>query len=649
MRTFSLKPGLVIRHNDRLWQFRRRQVDNRLQFCDELGEIWVTTETEFYRCYEKRELFIELDQPHLGMVPQVVNAPRDLATFPQTHIDEALRRQQYLGALMDANGQLPPQADISARIAETGKEIADRKRLPSPATLSRWFMAYRLTRCIVRLVPAHWKKGRKAVITGEIENILLDIINEKYLTPERPPILKIWWDFKSRIDQHNEGVAPSKHLILPSRSSVYRYVERLDSYQVDRARLGKRVADRNSRVASTEMQVQEILQRWEIDHTLLDLLVVDFETGKVIGRPYITVVLDRASRMVMAFLIHISAPNTETVLRAIDRAIRPKHDWLSRHPEVINSWPARGLPLRMMPDNAAEFHAGDLYLAFNDLGIELMYPRARGPEMKGAVERFFRTMNMGLIHCLPGTTRSNPRERGDYPSEKFACLTLPELNGLIIKWIVDSYHQSPHRSLKGKTPAEVWRAGESTRPIHLPVDLDSLESILAMRERKVLHHYGVEFQSLKYNSPELGALRQRLAPGEKIEVRYRDELGHVWVYDKFHKVFLQVPCTNKTAIGMSRELFELARADVRAVSGKADSFEAAHKAYQQIMADVATYKRSNKLRQRRQAANILIDREGRARPEANVPTQVEAKITSVSMPFAFDDNDIPGFAVRSVE
>jgi len=579
------------------------------------------------------------------MVPEVTNAPRDLSTFAPSQVDEARRRQHYLAGLLTTDGDLPPKIEIPGRITKIAQAISDQKRPPSVATICRWVLAYRVTRCVVRLVPGHWLKGRKAVIEGEIEGMLLDVVNEEYLKPEAIPVAKVWWEFKGRIDLHNRSAAPSRQLTLPSRSSVYRYVDRLDPYLVDRARLGKRVADLNSRVAATEMQVRQILDRWEIDHTPLDVLVVDPETGKVIGRPYLTVVLDRASRMVMAFLIHLGAPNTESVLRVIDRAIRPKHEWLSHHPKVINVWPARGLPLLLMPDNAAEFHAGNVYLAFDDLGIELMFPRTRAPQMKGAVERFFHTLNVDLIHCLPGTTFSNVKERGDYPSEKFACLTLHDLEALILKWIVDGYHQRPHRGLKNKTPTEVWVIGEKERTIHLPADLDSLECILAMRDQKVLQHYGVDFPGLRYNMPELGPLRQRLAPGEKVDVRYRDELGHIWIYNKFRKLFLKVPCTNKDAIGMSRDIYEQARKIAREAGRDADSFDVVHQTYQQIMADVEVAKQSNRLRQRRNAAKIEIDKEGQPKPKAPASNHL-AGIARTALPsFELDAGDIAGFDV----
>ncbi|WP_340141165.1 transposase family protein [Pseudomonas poae] len=120
--------------------------------------------------------------------------------------------------------------------------------------------------------------------------------------------------------------------------------------------------------------VSHILERWEIDHTPLDVLLVDEETGLVIGRPFMTVVVDKFSRMVMGYLLHLAAPNTESVLRVIERAIRPKTDLLQRFPKVKNEWRAHGMPARIVPDNAAEFHADDLAEGFDDLGIEILYP-----------------------------------------------------------------------------------------------------------------------------------------------------------------------------------------------------------------------------------------------------------------------------------
>ncbi|MGP4957817.1 integrase [Pseudomonas helleri] len=451
------------------------------------------------------------------------------------------------------------------------------------------------------------------------------VIDELYLKDTRPKVSKVIGEYRLRLEAFNRERLPSEQFTLPSDMTVRRYIARLDPFLVDVARLGKHAANKKHRVAAGVLQVNQILERWEIDHTLLDVLLVDEETGLVIGRPYLTIVLDRYSRMIMGYLLHLSAPNTESVLRVIERSIRPKAELLQRFPKVKNEWRAHGMPARIVPDNAAEFHADDLILGFNDLGIEIMYPASRAPEMKGAVERFFSTQNLGLIHNLPGTTFSNIQERGDYKSEKNACLTLSQLEALVVKWIVDGYHQTPHRSLRKMTPAQAWAIDETQSLVRLPVDLDALECILARRTAVKVHHYGIEVEGIGYHSAELAQLRLLLKPDEKVNVRFRDEAGHVWVHDRFRNVFLQVPVKDKRMIGKSREMWKAAQKALRDAGGEQPSFDELHRCYQELREDIDEARRSQKLRVRREAARAKLDREGR-KAEANPPPVVVAEM-----------------------
>lgn len=624
MQTFLLRPNLAVLFNGRRLIHTGLLMDRRLAFKDEFGEPTVLTEAQFYQAYEKKELILDPDQTLVGNVPLVRNAPPDLTCFPTSHADEAKRRCSYVKALCGPDAiHLPANRELRARIEAVAADINDTKRPPSPTTVRRWARLYGFFKCVVRLVPQHCRKGRATVIKGELEDLLLATIEEQYLTPERPTIAHVYENFRGRVRGVNKERLPGKELVLPSEMTVRRYIERLDPYLADSKRLGKYAADAKHRDAIGHLRVDTILDRWEIDHTLLDVLLVDPETGEVIGRPYITVVLDRHSRMIMAFLIHLSAPNTETVLRTIDRAIRPKMGWLERFPTVENEWRGRGLPRYIVPDNAAEFHAFSLIQAFNELGIEVLFPRSRGPQMKGAVERFFRTLATDLIHRLPGTTFSNTRERGDYPSEKLACMTLPDLEIAITKWIVDRYHQRGHRGLKGRTPAQAWKEGESKRSPRLPVDLDTLESILAHSANVRLHHYGVEVDSQQYHSDALAELRLRLGHEARVDIRFRDDLGYVWVRDPIRNQFLQVPNKDKRMFGRSRDLYRAARDRVRDEQGNPNDVDAVFEAYRNIMEDVDKAKRSNRLRVRRYAAQTELDKEGQQRAKemtAQVPS-----------------------------
>lgn len=78
------------------------------------------------------------------------------------------------------------------------------------------------------------------------------------------------------------------------------------------------------------------------------------------------------------------------------------------------------------------------------------------PHFDGIIERLIGTM-MEMVHELPGTTFSNPTERGDYDSQASAVPTVAELN----KWLaltVASYHGQVHGTLK-QTPVGRWDQG----------------------------------------------------------------------------------------------------------------------------------------------------------------------------------------------
>ncbi|CRM76313.1 Transposon Tn7 transposition protein TnsB [Pseudomonas sp. 24 E 13] len=610
MQIFSLRAKLVVLVRGVKMKLERRLVDRRLLFFDELGEPTKLTEAEFYSGYEKREIEVCPDQPFIGEIPHVRNAPPDLSCFPARHSKEALRRRAYLeGVREEGESKLPSEEIMLDKLKEIARRAGD-SCVPSISTIRRWASKY-MGKDVLKLLPKHSKKGRTASIAGELKDILDEVIDELYLNETAVSVSKVIGELDLRIKESNLGRLPSNQLAMPSGMTIRRYIANLDPYLVDEAQLGKHAAKKKHRAATGVLRINHILERWEIDHTLLDLLLVDEETGLVIGRPYMTVVVDKFSRMVMGYLLHLAAPNTESVLRVIERAIRPKADLLRRFPNVKNEWRAHGMPTRIAPDNAAEFHAGDLVIGFNDLGIEILYPASRAPEEKGTVERFFSTQNLGLIHNLPGTTFSNVQQRGDYDSEQHACFTLVQLEAAVVKWIVDGYHQTPHRGLNKKTPAQVWLNDEQQHLIRLPVDLDALECILARRCAVKVHHYGIEVDTIGYHSSELAQLRMRLKPGEKVSVRYRDEAGHVWVHDRFRSVFLQVPVKDKRMIGKSRELWKAAQKALREAGRETPSFDELHRTYREIREEIDEAKTSQKLRRRREAARAKLDREGR--------------------------------------
>ncbi|MFN4098128.1 MAG: transposase family protein, partial [Sphingomonas sp.] len=121
---------------------------------------------------------------------------------------------------------------------------------------------------------------------------------------------------------------------------------------------------------------------------------------------------------------------------------------------VEMDWPMSGKPKLLYLDNAAEFKSEALRRGCEQHGIRLDYRPPGQPHYGGIVERIIGTA-MQMIHDeLPGTTFSNPDQRGDYDSEKMATLTLRELE----RWLalaVGTYHGSVHNGLL-QPPAARW-------------------------------------------------------------------------------------------------------------------------------------------------------------------------------------------------
>jgi hypothetical protein len=108
-------------------------------------------------------------------------------------------------------------------------------------------------------------------------------------------------------------------------------------------------------------------------------------------------------------------------------------------------------------------------------------------------------------------------ERNEYDPTRHAVVMLSTFREMLHKWIIDLYLQTPHRGIKD-TPAHRWRSALSDLPPPLPPTARDLDVVLGMTAQRVVFHYGIELESLKYNGPELGELRRRIGSGAKIEL-----------------------------------------------------------------------------------------------------------------------------------
>ncbi|WP_144373396.1 DDE-type integrase/transposase/recombinase [Vogesella urethralis] len=644
MKRANLRKGLVFVENLKRWTLLKKTVHGLYQLESLDGEIRNMSEKELLEGWRSGVLVI--DEASLGQTGDLLYtaSPKTLSMFSERARQGALRKKTYLDALDPANN--PYQKDSWASvIAQTAEKIGD-PHPPGASTVHRWWSIYRQSKCVTKLVK---RRPRQLKRDPRIE-IFEAVVAEKYLNRQKVFKITIAQEVCRRIDRLNETLPAVAQLSHPSKATVYRWLDALQQDVIDQGRLSGDAVRIKHRSVTGTIKVDQILDRVEIDHTPIDLIVIDTWTGLVLGRPWLTIVLDRKSRMVLGFYLTFNPPSTTSVLMALRHAMLSKDGWVAQFDMVNGHWPCYGIPLLIAVDNGMEFHSAGLEEACLELGIDLLLCPAKEPFYKGAVERFFRTLNSGLIHKLPGTTFSNPDMRGDYPSEDMAVIDLPTLNALVTKWIVDVYAITPHRGLNGQTPISVWMDGLKVISPSLPAFPVELDTIVGLPAKRTLFHYGLELEGLTYNNRALQQLRLRAGYPIKIELRFYDHsVEFVDVYDAQAEEFIRVPAVNEDYTkGLTRHLHRLISAESKRRYGSDPTQSQRLQARHEIELEVAKALKGKKMGLRKKAYQVLMN--GGDRPPQGRETAFDIARESLSpwtspaeaLPDGLED-DLPDF------
>lgn len=93
---------------------------------------------------------------------------------------------------------------------------------------------------------------------------------------------------------------------------------------------------------------------WQCDHTWVDVLVVD-KDSEVLGRPWLTTVIDTYSRCIMGIRLGFDAPSSQVVALALRHAILPKH--YGSEYGLYCEWATYGKPKYFYTDGGKDFRS----------------------------------------------------------------------------------------------------------------------------------------------------------------------------------------------------------------------------------------------------------------------------------------------------
>ncbi|MDR9498383.1 MAG: Mu transposase C-terminal domain-containing protein [Hydrogenovibrio sp.] len=467
---------------------------------------------------------------------------RDLLTIPDDEWVQANNKALLLSQALQEEDEI----DRVKRIEELGKKLG-----VSRATIYRNLRKYKDSQGNP-LSLLRKKRNDSGRLPPEIEELMQQAINA-YLNTLQPRVTDIYRNFELQAHQLNnsrkaKGEEPFK---IPHINTLRTRLSKLTASEVASKRKGKKGRESHRPIIAKFPQPQKPLEVVQMDHTPLDLIIVDDDNRMDIGRPTVTMAIDVFSRMVTGFYISLEKPNTLLTGACLTHSILDKKQWLMDH-GVEGEWPIFGLMDTLHTDNGKEFHGKSLKRACEIYKINMVKRPAGTPRYGGHIERLFKTLNDGGIHSLPGTTKSNIQDKGEYRSDKKAVMTLFEFETWLTELIVNVYHRTKHSDL-GMTPLEKYRQGVmgdgKTPGSGLPTKVDDpikLKIDFLPYEERSVQKYGIQIFGIDYFHDVLRKwIKQpdRTRKGaQKFIVRYDPrDLSSVFFYDPDMESYVVVP------------------------------------------------------------------------------------------------------------
>lgn len=469
----SIRPGAVVQEGGQQYCIRRMlSLDDVEVLSVETGKIFV-----------KR--IAELDEATMLLEP---SSRLDLIALDEHDWESALSRFRIVAPLLQLKNRTKDDVLHAARSAAV-----------NPATIYRWIKRLEATGSVSALIRKSRDDEGKSRIDDESESIMKAVILDAFLKDQALSATRAYRELlrRCRVSQ----------VTAPHISTFRRRIQELTPVTVAAAREGKKAARRFHPLRGTFPGGESPYAVLQIDHTTVDVILVDETHRLPISRPYITVAIDIYSRMIAGYFISLDSPGTLGTALCIANAILPKEKRLQEL-GVSYPWPCRGLPAVIYVDNAKEFRGNTLRMACQEYGIDLEFRPVKQPNYGGHIERLMGTL-MREIHALPGTTRSSAADLGEYDPERQAAMTLKEFEAWFANMVLGAYHHRVHSDLM-LPPIVKYEQGilgndqePGTGYPPLPVDETKLRTDFLPYELRTIQPYGIAWDGIFYQADVL--------------------------------------------------------------------------------------------------------------------------------------------------
>jgi putative transposase len=425
----------------------------------------------------------------------------DFGELPTDRKAAAKRRLYYLSGLERMGIVVLKKALVTRAVAQLAHAVGDDP--PSYPSICRWRNRAGHHNKLRRLIDRRELKGnRTSRFSPEVLAIMDGVIEERYLTPERTPVTEVYPHLCREIADLNRLRPSHDQLPIPSIHALYRRIHGLDRREVKAARYSRAAAAEEFDPVSLVAKPTYPLDIVEMDTTKTQLFCVDDRHCLPLGRLWATASFDLCTGMPTGAYLGFEPPSTHSVMQCLRNSILPKTWVRERFPEVLNDWPAHGIPYEVHLDQGRENMSDDLIDFCIDAKINIEHGPSGEPRYRGTIERFFKTVNTKLLQHQRGTTFSNVFEKGDYNPAENAVIPFETILRLYYKYLIDRFMRFKV-GRRQHIPVVGWLEGCRKMPVRIVSSIADLDLLLGIAEVRTLRRTGIGFENLHYFDPSI--------------------------------------------------------------------------------------------------------------------------------------------------
>ena len=398
-----------------------------------------------------------------------------------------------------------------------------------PSTLRRWRACLASANNDPSALASHYgrcgRRGRR--VHEEHVTYIKGIHDEIYATSTARGLRFVHADYKDRYAEIKED-----HPLWGAPVCFNTYcsiVAELDQEEIAKKRGGLPAG--NAQAPAISPDVAGLIPTYafqvaQIDHFLADIFVVVRRTAKktYVARPWVTAMIDVATRCVIGLWIGLSAPSRKACAMVI-------RDCVSRHGR---------LPQKILVDNGADFQSAHFELMVAYFHITKEHRPPSDPTYGSEVERLFKTMKTRFLDDQRGNLKNSERGRAvarAFKGDANAAMTMEHFYTFFEDYVFNDYNAFPQEKQLSAPSILLQESVEAlgVNGVMCSTDKSVLVATAIDTPRKdycITAQDGIRVDKGRYRSAELLHMMNRGCKRAECRLEpYNDSF--IYVYDKF--------------------------------------------------------------------------------------------------------------------